>query len=236
MLARVRRALGSRLRAIVADVVQDAVGRERESQLFDIARERQRLAVNATAQYVGTRMLDAEVLADRHTLLRFAVSKAAKRGLYLEFGVATGATVNLIASLVPARVYGFDSFEGLPEPWPGYLPKGAFRQDRLPVVSENVELVVGMFEHTLPQFLKRHGDALAFVHIDCDLYTSTRTVLGHLAPRLLAGTIVVFDEYFNYPGWEEGEHRAFRELVGELGLSYTYLAYTNSQQVALRIN
>ena len=236
MLTSIKRAVGKRLAALLTDVVTDVVTHESSSQLYDISRERQRIALNSTARYTTQHMLHAEVLADRMQLLRFALERTTPPGLYMEFGVASGSTVNLIASEVPNAVFGFDSFEGLPEAWPGYLPKGAFRQERLPVVGENVQLVVGSFSETLPRFLEQHPDTVAFMHVDCDLYSSTKTVFEHVGPLMTAGTVVVFDEYFNYPGWEEGEYKAFQECIAARRLSYTYIGYTNSQQVALRID
>ena len=52
----------------------------------------------------------------------------------------------------------------------------------------------------------------------------------------MPGTVIVFDEYFNYSGWEEGEFRAFQEFVAARKLSYEYLTYNREhQQVAVRI-
>jgi len=77
------------------------------------------------------------------------------------------------------------------------------------------------------------GDA-ALVHIDCDLYSSTRTVFEHIGDRIVSGTILVFDEYFNYVNWRAHEHKAFQELVRERALRYRYLAFS-TQQVAVAI-
>jgi len=55
-----------------------------------------------------------------------------------------------------------------------------------------------------------------------------------LSQRLQAGTVIVFDEYFNYPNWQQHEFKAWREFVAERGVSYEYLAFAR-QQVALRI-
>jgi predicted O-methyltransferase YrrM len=74
--------------------------------------------------------------------------------------------------------------------------------------------VVGLFEDTLPTWLAQHPDPITFVHIDCDLYSSTKTVLTHIGPRVQAGTIIVFDEYMNglnFYDWPDGEHRALDE-------------------------
>ena len=98
-------------------------------------------------------------------------------------------------------VYGFDSFEGLPENWRNGFPAGAFNVDGLPDVP-GAELVVGWFDDTLPGFLDEHEGPVAFLHVDCDLYSSTKTVLDLVGPRLVPGSIVAFDEYFNFPGWD----------------------------------
>ena len=75
---------------------------------------------------------------------------------------------------------------------------------------------------------------MAFIHLDCDLYSASKTVLSLLAPRLKSGTIILFDEYFNYPNWEHHEFKAFREIVAEHGIKYSYLGFAR-QQVAVRI-
>ena len=71
--------------------------------------------------------------------------------------------------------------------------------------------------------------------MDCDLYSSTRTILEGLASQIVAGTVIQFDEYFNYPGWREHEFKAFHEFIAERGLSYEYLGYTREFSVAVRI-
>jgi hypothetical protein len=72
------------------------------------------------------------------------------------------------------------------------------------------------------------------LHIDCDLYSSTRTVLKLCGPRIRKGAVLVFDEYCNYPGWRDHEFRAFQEFVAETGRQYEYLSVVPShQQVAV---
>lgn len=175
--------------------------------------------------------------SDRHELLGFAIDNVDPDGLVLEFGVFSGATLNQIATGLPDRtIFGFDSFEGLPEGWTPGTPKGHFRRDSLPAVRENVELVVGFFDKTLPFFLDSHPGRVALLHIDCDLYFSTQTVLAQLRERIGAGTIIVFDEYFNYPEWKQHEFRAFQEFVSHQGLRYDYIGLVPGyEQVAVRI-
>lgn len=157
-------------------------------------------------------------------------------GLVLEFGVDSGKTVNFIAERVVHTVYGFDSFEGLPEDWRPDFPKGWFHRSSPPNVRANVELVIGWFAETLPDFVRAHPEPVAFLHVDCDLYSSTRTILEVLRPRIVPGTVILFDEYFNYVGWRNHEYKAFQEFIAATRLSYQYIGLVPSnQQVAVRI-
>ena len=70
----------------------------------------------------------------------------------LEFCVFKGGTANLISDYVNV-IYGFDSFEGLPENWDGVKDKGFFKVDNLPKVNKNVKLIKGWFNDTLDDFL-----------------------------------------------------------------------------------
>jgi len=73
------------------------------------------------------------------------------------------------------------------------------------------------------------------LHIDCDLYSSTKTING-LNDRIQAGTIIVSDEYFNYPGWKKGEYLALKEFCQKYNFNYECISYCEyGQQVAIRI-
>ncbi|MDE6893244.1 MAG: class I SAM-dependent methyltransferase [Lachnospiraceae bacterium] len=150
-----------------------------------------------------------------------------KEGLYLEFGVYKGSSINYIADRIGGRIiYGFDSFEGLPEGWlPGYQ-KGKFNENgELPAVKENVRLVKGWFDETLPDFIKAHkSEQCSFIHIDCDLYSSTKCVLSLLRDNIGRGTIICFDELAGQIGWQDDEYRALMEFSEEAGLRFKYLA------------
>lgn len=140
--------------------------------------------------------------------------------LVLEFGVYSGRTLRLIANTLPnSSVYGFDSFEGLPERWRDGYEKGEFKVDVLPNdIPQNAGLVVGWFQETLPKFVKEHaGKKVGFVHVDCDIYSSTKTIFDELAggDMFRDGTVITFDEAFNYPGWEQHEMKAFSEFLEE---------------------
>jgi hypothetical protein len=90
-----------------------------------------------------------------------------------------------------------------------------------------VKLIPGLFDDTLASFLKQHPEPALILHLDADLYSSTKTVLTLMQPRIVPGTIVIFDEFFNYPGWLEGEFKAFNEFIASSQLKFEYLAYNN---------
>lgn len=196
------------------------------------------LASISSAQYFLQHMRMAENLVHPDALIRFAMGQCTVDGLIMEFGVYRGGSLRIIADCTPDPVYGFDSFQGLPEDWTHVQRRGRFSLDGgLPTFEHsNVQLIPGWFEQTLPDFLSRHPGPVRFVHVDSDLYSSAVTVLAQLKPRIVPGTIIVFDEYFNYPGWEHHEFRAFQEFIRDTGLKYRYLGFASSHQgVAVRI-
>jgi predicted O-methyltransferase YrrM len=169
--------------------------------------------------------------------LRTATTHIQIPGLWLEFGVSIGtstATLAECAAAVDSRLYGFDSFEGLPEEWvvsdDETWSKGAFT-GRPSEVPDNVELVAGLFQDTLPGFLETHPGQVAFAHIDCDLYSSTNCVFSAIRDRLAVGTVLVFDEIFNYDRYYEHEMRALIEL-GETGVRWRYVGHVPARYAA----
>jgi methyltransferase family protein len=170
----------------------------------------------------------AKTFANNLALLTHAMS-IRKKGLVLEFGVASGRTIKHLASLTSEPVYGFDSFEGLPEPWYGGIDKGAFAGP-IPKVPSHVHLICGLYSETLPEFLREHSEEVSLIHVDCDLYSSTAIVFQSLSNRVSSGCIIVFDEYFNYPGWRHHEFKAFQELVSAQSLRYHYDSFVPSHQ------
>ncbi|MBM3508394.1 MAG: class I SAM-dependent methyltransferase [Alphaproteobacteria bacterium] len=181
-----------------------------------------------SADYVEQHMADAIMFEERDDLLTYCLEQAPTDGMLLEFGVEKGGSIRALAAATPRTIHGFDSFEGLPEDWSGTAEKrGKFSLGgRLPPAPANVRLHKGWFDQVLPGFLDANAGPVAFVHVDCDIYSSTRTVLGALAPRLGAGAVLLFDEYFNYPNWRHHEFRAFQEFVREFAVRYRYIAYS----------
>lgn len=185
-----------------------------------------RQAAEEAAAYVRDHMPNDPCYDGNLELFEAALTQVKVKGLYLEFGVATGRTINFIAQHVAQAVHGFDSFEGLPENWIAGSGSGTFtRQGKPPAVRPNVQLHVGLFDQTLPAFAASHKEPIAFLHIDCDLYASTKIIFDALGDRIVPGTVIRFGEYFNYPGWRAHEYKAFQELVAQRKFSYRYLGY-----------
>lgn len=146
--------------------------------------------------------------------------------LWLEFGVASGKTINYISKFTEDKVYGFDSFEGLPEKWRDGFEKGAFNQNgNLPLVNSNVELIKGWFNETLLTFIQKHNKKVSFIHMDADLYSSTKYILNVLKNYIDEDCIIVFDELLNYDGFdgETGELKAFYEFITENKVDYKWI-------------
>lgn len=197
--------------------------------------------VTASAAFERKHLHDAADFKGRAQLYRYVCSQipAKDGGLCLEFGVYKGNSINRLAALRPdVHWYGFDSFEGLPETWRLGSRKGAFDVGgNLPPVRDNVSLTKGFFDQSLPPFVARHRqDKVGFLHVDCDLYSSTRTIFDQLGDMLQPGCIIVFDEYFNYAGWQDCEYKAFAEFISKTGRAFEYIAYVRTGgQVAVRL-
>lgn len=195
-------------------------------------------ATASSASFILEHMRVAQTFGHPHDTLRHALNLVEVPGMALEFGVASGTTLKIIADESRERdgiVAGFDVFSGLPETWRTGFPAGEFAQESLPEVP-GAQLVPGLFEETLPTFLDQERETVAFLHLDADLYSSTKTVLDLLGDRLVPGSIIVFDEFFNYPGWQNHEYRAWTEYVTRTGISFEYVGYTfDNEQVIAKI-
>lgn len=157
-------------------------------------------------------------------------------GDYFEFGLWQGKTfcwARRMAHRYGVRniiFRGFDSFQGLPASserkyniWSSgqfacdrshferNLTRGGFRRGEY-------ELVEGFYDRSLtPELagtLLERGVRAAIVYVDCDIYESTRDVLGFIRPFLQDGTVICFDDYFAFRGQPGmGEQRAITEFL-----------------------
>ena len=158
-------------------------------------------------------------------------------GDYAEFGCHTGgsfqAAYHSIAKITPERhMWAFDSWAALPDDhprdahpgWraPGVPDAGGVENfhaanERHGVARAQYTTVEGFYKDTLPALGPEGAPTdIALAYVDCDLYSSTVSVLEFLRPRLKQGMIVAFDDYFC---WSEagpsGERVALREFLAE---------------------
>jgi len=194
--------------------------------------------------FVEKHLLEAVPVTSDAEVLKYGSDNVKLKGLFIELGVCTGRTINFIAALNPhQKIYGFDSFEGLPEDWvrDKIITAGTFgfkNPDLLPPVLHNVELVKGWFNDTLVDFMRTIDaeEKIAFLHIDSDIYSSAATAFQVFGSKIHPGTIIVFDELYNYPGYENHEFKAFQEFLIKSGYEVRYLAYNiYHEQVAVQI-
>ena len=74
------------------------------------------------------------------------------------------------------------------------------------------------------------------MNVDCDIYSSTKTIFEFLGDRIVPGTIIVFDEYLINPTWRDDEYKAFQEAVECHSWKYEYLAFNLfSKQAVVKI-
>jgi O-methyltransferase len=149
-----------------------------------------------------------------------------------ECGVFRGQSLVAMAVYVrhnniPKRVLGFDSFEGFPESvaidatlggthkeWKirGVMNETSydlvFSKLRRFRVDDNVVLVKGFFENTLPNYADTR---FSLVHLDCDTYSSYKECMEFFYPRMSTGGVIILDEY-NDPPWP-GCNKAIDEFL-----------------------
>ncbi len=152
-------------------------------------------------------------LYDHHWVVKEYIKEDEPRGTMAEFGVGCGASINKFATMYPNKtIHGFDSFQGLSEAWRD-LPAGAFKQETIPPVRENVKLWVGYFKETLPNFvnhLNENKENIKFLHVDCDFEYSTNEIFSYLNPFINTETYILFDEIYN--GHDEEYNQELRAL------------------------
>ena len=144
---------------------------------------------------------------------QIAAEVGQQRVLYLEFGVHRGESMRIWSGLLrhpEAHLHGFDSFEGLPEDWNLDDGKGTFSTGgAAPEVQDSrVVFIKGWFDATLKDYVPPAHERLV-LHLDADLYSSTKTVLDALAAYIVPGCFVLFDEFSD----RLHELRAFDELL-----------------------
>ena len=179
----------------------------------------------------------------RHRFFKMLFEKISNiNGDVVECGIGFGTSFLCLAWISHVgkkerTVWGFDSFEGFPEPSifdqsPRNLKKGQWAVSDVKgiydllkgrmepsYVKENVNIVKGFFDKSLKEY---KGESVVFLHLDVDLYASYKTTLEYFWPKMAKGGVVVFDEYkqsevlINFPGAKKAIDEFFGEMKKEI--------------------
>ena len=173
---------------------------------------------------------------DRLYFLYQFAKMAPEGGDFAELGVYKGGSARLLSYLTDNRVYLFDTFDGMPDTdIVDKHQKGDFNDTSLESVKaylsdrNNVTLMPGFF----PETTKGIDTKFSFVHIDADIYQSTKDALEYFYPRLLPGGILMFDDYY----WPlcPGVNLAIEEFLIEHQAEHV-INLTNGQALLIKRN
>ena len=122
--------------------------------------------------------------------------------LLLEFGCWKGQTIDMISNYTTNNIYGFDTFEGIDYIW-NEVDMKKFKLDDIPTevqqldfnkqykqtniikpFNKNVKFIKGLFDDTLPNFMQENNKKISFIHIDCDIYESTKTIFKYCGKNI----------------------------------------------------
>jgi hypothetical protein len=196
--------------------------------------ELEKLAYKDSAEFIYSNMRSAVLFTSLEKFWDYSLGHLPKTGVRMEFGVFNGHSINYFSNSLKKNndneiIYGFDSFEGLSEAWGGTnLGKGHFdRAGSLPKVNDNVTLIKGWIDETLPKFIIEkdlNNNKISFIHIDVDTYTPTKTIFESTQKHFQEGTLIIFDELLGYPGWKEHEYKALTEIINP-NWEYEFIAF-----------
>jgi hypothetical protein len=173
-------------------------------------------------------------------------------GDVVECGVYRGSSLGTLGLFLkelglPKRLWGLDSFQGFPPATAHDLIGGVLPAKSQPAyfadTSETlvhrllkrlrlaglVEIVAGYFEDTCASLPIA---AISVLWLDCDLYSSYKTCLEHLYPRVSPGGWIVFDEYYSkkYPGARVAVDEFFADRPEQPLLARQYLRFSEYER------
>ena len=64
-----------------------------------------------------------------------------------------------------------------------------------------------------------------------DTYSPTKFTIEKLKPYLVKDAIILFDQLYNYIGWENGEYKALKEVLNENEFEYKGFRVNSTQAV-----
>ena len=164
----------------------------------------------------------------KHDTLRYCLKNVPidSNGIIAEFGVFKGTTLRMIANHYKnMMVFGFDSFEGFPDDGRQDWNQDFSLSGHLPKVPENVTLIKGFFEQTLLKFVEDNkGRYFSMIHIDCDIYSSTKTIFTLCKEMIKPNCLIVFDELLHYNPFLNNEMLALYEFIKDSDFDFEWVA------------
>lgn len=225
------RRLARRVRIRAVSVLPDPVREPIESAL-----DKRRVRAGYNTPYVNS----DELKESYAKAIAHLTEAGAPVGDYLEFGVCHGTSMKCMndalteAGQSDYRLFGFDSFEGLPPEADtddeGVWSAGQFDSDeeytrelltKGGIDWGRTELVVGWYSDTLNEQLMTSKDMsrkAGVVMVDCDMYLSAKDSLDFCVEAMADHAVVFFDDWFSGGDLAErnlGEKRAFDEFLAE---------------------
>ena len=154
---------------------------------------------------------------------------------FFEFGCHSGRTFSAAINAAKyfkmnnCEFFAFDSFQGLPktdESQDGIFKTGEFctsKKEFIKIVKENTnmkindrDLIEGFYDKTLTDKLQSSMPKIGILHVDVDLYSSTRDVLKFCRPLLVNGSLILFDDWYCFkPGAKINDSYGEQKAVGE---------------------
>lgn len=183
---------------------------------------------------------------------------------FVECGVARGGCLALMkyASGDNNKIFGFDSFEGMPEINQGkdidkynkYDPKfwvGKLNEEGIQPVYDNfktldlnlnnVNIVKGFFEDTLTDKMIEKIGEISILRLDNDWYESTKFTIEKLYDNVVDGGIILIDDYGTFIGCKRAidEFREKNNISSQLyntdGEEYYWIKNESKQKYIIQV-
>ncbi len=139
---------------------------------------------------------------------KYAVKARKMYGDFAELGVYKGGVAKMLSEVAPNKVmHLFDTFMGMPNIAVTGVDKhhaGDFADTdvesvRAYIGSDNADLYDGIFPGTFLKYVGGffQGTQFSLVHLDADLYESTKAGIEIFWPRLIPGGIMILDDWLS---------------------------------------
>ncbi len=137
-------------------------------------------------------------------LFQFSKQVSTLQGEVAEIGVYRGGGARILAEVFKSKqIHLFDTFEGMPEvdkkeDNTEYQKKGLYNDTSLSLVKNflsefnNIKFYKGLFPETADSVKNKK---FCFVHIDTDIYQSTKACLEFFYPKMVLGGVIICDDF-----------------------------------------